>query len=172
MDANGGPSPVPTASPLELINDARLTAMGLMVETSSGIISGFVEELESLGVSGSAFEVMIRLARSPGHRLRMSDLAAQSTLTNSGLTRLVDRLEVTGEVTREPCATDRRGWFACLTPHGLEIVLSVLPQHLATVDEVFTGVLEPDELIAFLATLRKLRTVVRPGSDPATGPHN
>ena len=63
-----------------------------------------------LGASLSVqwFEVLIRLARTPGQRLRMSDLAAQTTLSASGLTRAVDRLEAAGLVDREACPTDRR----------------------------------------------------------------
>lgn len=146
--------------------DERLTAMGLLVETFAGLTSTFEEELESLGTSGSAFEVMIRLARSPDRRLRMAELAAQSTLTNSGLTRLVDRLVRSGLLDRQPCETDRRGSYAVLTPAGLEKVLEVLPAHLATVDRILTGVLDPPELDAFLAALRRLRALSKPGSDP------
>lgn len=149
-------------------DDDRLTAMGLLLETHAGVTEAFERELESLGVSGSAFEVMIRLARSDGHRLRMTELAAQSTLTNSGLTRLVDRLEVAGLVGREPCETDRRGSFATLTVAGLEKVTGVLPAHLLTIDRVLTGVLDPDELQVFLGALRKVRAVVKPSSDPTT----
>lgn len=149
-----------------LLLDERLTAAGLMVETSSGFREVIDADLEALGVSGSAFEVLLRLARSPGHRLRMSELAAQSTLTNSGLTRLVDRLQSARLVEREPCATDRRGFFAVLTPAGLGQLTRILPCHLETVDRVLTSVLDPDELVVFLQALRKIRAVVRPGSDP------
>ena len=64
------------------------------------------------------FEVLLRLARTPGGRLRMSDLAAQTTLTASGLTRVVDRLEDAGLVKREACPTDRRSTYAVLTAEG------------------------------------------------------
>ena len=62
--------------------------------------------------------MLIRLARTPGNRLRMSDLAAQTSLTPSGLTRSVDRLEDTGLVARRVCPEDRRGSFAALTLNG------------------------------------------------------
>ncbi len=168
MDANhpvAPPSGHPDPGPL--LDDPRLTAMGLLVETSAGITEVFQRELEALGISGSAFEVLIRLARSPERRLRMTELAAQSTLTNSGLTRLVDRLEHAGLVGREPCETDRRGFFATLTPEGLAKVASVLPTHLVVVESILTGVLDPDELAVFLGALRKVRAVVKPTSDPA-----
>lgn len=164
---NGDASDPPLTGPGALLDDERLTAMGLLVETNAGVTEVIERELESLGVSGSAFEVMIRLARSADRRLRMTELATQSTLTNSGLTRLVDRLEMAGLVGREPCETDRRGYFATLTPAGLTKVNGVLPAHLVTVDRILTTVLDPRELEVFLTALRKIRAVVKPGSDPA-----
>ena len=166
MKPPGDAPPVPPILVESLVDDDRLTAMGLLVETYAGVVDVFERELESLGISGSSFEVMIRLARSPDHRLRMTELAAQSTLTNSGLTRLVDRLERAGLMSREPCPTDRRGYFAILTPAGLAKVEGVLPAHLITVDHILTGVLKPKELRVFLGALRKVRAVVRPTSDP------
>ena len=44
----------------------------------------------------------------PDHRLRMSELARSVLLSQSGVTRLVDRLEARGLVVREPCPEDRR----------------------------------------------------------------
>lgn len=156
-----------TAEPSPLLADDRLTAMGLLVETFSGVTERIEREMESFGLGLSSFEVMLRLARSPGHRLRMTELAAQSTLTNSGLTRVVDRLQRQGNVDRVPCDTDRRGWYAVLTDDGKATIDEVLPAHLGTVARSFTEVLTPDELATFLLSLRKLRAVVRPGSDPA-----
>lgn len=162
------PSPDDSTGPTaELLGDARLTATGLMIETFSAIGERIERELESYGLGSSSFEVLVRLARSEGHRLRMTELAAQSTLTNSGLTRVVDRLERQGHVERVPCSTDRRGWFAALTDAGLSKLAEVLPAHLATVSGSFTEVLDPEELDAFLLALRKLRSVVRPGSEPS-----
>jgi MarR family transcriptional regulator, 2-MHQ and catechol-resistance regulon repressor len=154
-----GPAPDP-------LTDPRLTAIGLLFEVNAGLREVVDRHLETAGTSGSAFEVLVRLARSPDHRLRMSELAAQSTLTNSGLTRLVDRLQSSGLVRREPCETDRRGYYAVLTDQGLGTVTAVLPAHLAIVEEHLTGVLGVDELDALLGALRRVRAVVKPGSDP------
>lgn len=147
-------------------DDDRLTAMGLFVETYTAIMETVESELAGGGLTGSAFEVMIRLCRSPDQRLRMTELAAQSTLTNSGLTRVVDRLERDGLVVREPCAHDRRGFWAVATPLGLEHMASLLPDHLSTIGWAFTDVLDPDELDRFLTALRRIRAVVRPSADP------
>ena len=81
-----------------------LTTVGLFFETHAGLTRELGRRLErETRLSVQWFEVLLRLFRTPGHRLRMSDLAAQTTLTPSGLSRAVDRLERAGLVTRETC---------------------------------------------------------------------
>jgi DNA-binding MarR family transcriptional regulator len=142
--------------------------MGLLVEVHAGLRSAADPDLEAHGVAGSSFDVLIRLARSPEQRLRMTDLASQSTLSNSGLTRVVDRLLDAGLVERVRDGQDRRVFYAVLTPAGVQRVLDALPSHLAVIDRTLTGLLDPDERAAFEGALRKIRAVVKPGSDPST----
>lgn len=155
-------------------DDDRITAMGLLVEVYAGVTGHFAPMYTRHGVSTAEFEVMIRLARSPGRRLRMSDLAAQTTLSTSGVTRVVDRLERDGLVGRAPCASDRRGFFAVLTAAGAARLTAMMPEHNELVDRWFLGSLPEPRREQFLAALRVIRDVVRPcataGSDcPATG---
>lgn len=149
-----------------VFDDRRLTAMGLLTEVYAAISAEIEHDLADGGLTGSLFEVMIRLCRSPGGRLRMTELATQSTLTSSGLTRVVDRLERDGFVRREPCEHDRRGFWASITDAGLERMTAILPGHLEAIDRAFTSVIAPDELDRFLTTLRAIRAAVSPGSDP------
>ena len=146
-------------------DDERLTAFGLLVETSTALLDRVGRQLEAQGSSITEFGTMLRLSRSPGHRLRMADLASQSGLSASGLTRLVDRLAMTGLATREPCADDRRGSFATLTDAVLARITGLLPGHLELVQQQFTGVLDAKEAAQLDAILRKLRAVVFPGAE-------
>ncbi|MEW9554572.1 MarR family winged helix-turn-helix transcriptional regulator [Nonomuraea sp. NPDC050783] len=143
-------------------DDARLTALGLLAEVHAGLMARLHPVLAGAGLSEIDFETVIRLARSPEQRLRMSDLAAQTGLSTSGVTRVVDRLEREGLVARQACASDRRASYAVLTEAGRERLESVLPQHVQDIEDSFTGLLETDELAAFLCSLRKIRDVVRP----------
>jgi DNA-binding MarR family transcriptional regulator len=94
--------------------------------------------------------------------MRMTDLAAQLTLTSSGLTRVVDRLEEAGYVRRETCPSDRRGSFATLTASGKRKIESAVPKHLDDLDECFTGLLNDRERRDLERTLRKVRDAVYP----------
>src|SRR5689334_5190797 len=64
------------------------------------------------------YDVLIELAEAPDHRLRMHELASSVVLSRSGLTRLVDRLEKEGYLTRERDSEDRRGAYAVITANG------------------------------------------------------
>ena len=87
----------------------------------------------------------------------MSELAAQTSLTPSGLTRSVDRLQEQGLVARRVCPEDRRGAFAVLTPAGQELMDRAIPDHIAHVDEVLSNLFTAEEEEALAALLRKLR---------------
>jgi MarR family transcriptional regulator, 2-MHQ and catechol-resistance regulon repressor len=139
-------------------DDRRLTTVGLLFESAAGLRQVLERRLESnAGLSNQSFDVLIRLARTPGNRLRMSELAAQTTLSPSGLTRSVDRLEDTGLVVREICPEDRRGAFAALTVEGKAVMDEAIPRHVAHIDELLHGVLTLEEERTLEALLRKLR---------------
>ncbi len=139
-------------------DDGRMTTVGLLFESAAGLRRLFQRRLENeRSLSSQSFDVLIRLARTPGSELRMSELAAQASLTPSGLTRSVDRLQDQGLVERRVCPEDRRGAFAVLTPAGQELMDRAVPDHLAHVDEVLDEVFTADEEATLAALLRKLR---------------
>lgn len=143
--------------------DARLTALGLFAEAYAGLEAQGAAQLAEHGVSSVEFELLIRLARSPESRLRMTDLAAQASVTVSGVTRVVDRLVARGLVDRAACLTDRRATYAVLTTAGRALIDRALPGHLAFIDTWLTGPLaESGELDAFVAALRRLRDRLAP----------
>jgi DNA-binding MarR family transcriptional regulator len=148
--------------------DERLTTVGLLFESTTGLGRIFEPQLSAdSGLSRQSFDVLVRLARTPEHRLRMSELASQTSLTPSGLTRSVDRLEESGMVSRESCPDDRRGAFAVLSERGRVVMDDAIPLHIAHIDEVLDGVLTPSEERTLSSLLRKIRdhvhTVEQPG---------
>jgi len=162
------PSPADESSPL-------LTMVGLLVEAYAGLGAAVEQRLEAQGhVSGQTFELLIRLLRSPDHRLRMSDLAAQSTLTASGLTRAIDRLEAAGLVAREACESDRRVSYAALTEAGEAAIRRAVPAHVAHLEELFAD-FDDAERAELERLLRRLRDTLNPAaaraSEAANQPH-
>ncbi len=145
------------------LDDPRITLAGLLFEVHDGLTN-------RLGVKRSPTnEVLIRLARSPDQSLRMSDLAAQVTMSASGLSRAIDRLVATGLIERVACDHDRRVVHARLSDQGLDEVESMLPEHLDVLEDSFS-VLTPTERERFEAALRKLRCKVNPAAVQASDP--
>jgi DNA-binding MarR family transcriptional regulator len=148
-----------------------LTTIGLLMEAHAGLSLAMERRLETEnGMSVQWFEVLVRLARTPGHRLRMSDLAAQTTLSASGLTRAVDRLETAGLVERQACPEDRRSTYAALTDAGEARIMDALPVHVSQIVEVFESLYTPDELDTFEALIRRLRDATNPCAAKASEP--
>jgi MarR family 2-MHQ and catechol resistance regulon transcriptional repressor len=151
------------------LNDPRFTAMGLFAEAYTGLTTRFAAQFDQHRLSAVEFEVLMRLARSPGHRLRMTDLAGQTSLSTSGVTRVVDRMDRDGLVRREACASDRRSSYAVITEAGRDRLDQVLPGHLELIEQWFISQLSRAQLDGLLSALRTIRDAVNPcataGSD-------
>lgn len=151
------------------LDDPRFTAVGLFAEAYTGLTARFASQFEEHRLSAVEFEVLMRLARSPGRRLRMTDLAGQTTLSTSGVTRVVDRMDREGLVCREACPSDRRSSYAVITDAGRQRLDEVLPGHLALVQQWFIGQLSPDQLAGMLGSLRTIRDAVNPCATAGSG---
>ena len=103
-----------------------------------------------------SYDVLVQLSEAPDRRLRMTELADRVLLSRSGLTRLADRLEREGLLTREPCPSDARGTLAVLTDGGLERLRQAWPTHLRGVQEHVTGRLSSAEIDQLSSLLGKL----------------
>jgi DNA-binding MarR family transcriptional regulator len=148
-------------------DDPRITAFGMLLEAHAAVITQVSRDLEaSAGIPVSWFEVLLRLARSPGHALRMAELARQVGLSTSGLTRLVDRIEEAGHVRREACPSDRRGANAVLTEGGLDLLRTAVPRHLDSLEQRVAGPVG-SRLGALEDLLRTLRDSNGPGQCPS-----
>lgn len=117
------------------------------------------------------YDVLVQLSEADGHRLRMQELAERVLLSRSGLTRLVDRLELQGLVERVRCSEDGRGLFAQLTADGLAALRSTYPTHLRGVREWFSDLLTDEESEVLARALDRIAERAGPPADPGgTGP--
>jgi len=143
-------------------DDPRFTAFGLFAEAFIGLTNRFATQFEQHRLSSVEFEVLLRLARSRQNRLRMTDLAGQTSLSTSGVTRVVDRMDREGLIRREACPSDRRSSYAVITPAGIRRLEEVIPGHLELMQQWFIGQLSPAQLDQLLESLRTIRDAVNP----------
>jgi MarR family 2-MHQ and catechol resistance regulon transcriptional repressor len=143
-------------------DDPRLTDVGLLLEAHAGLIAVLSRVHARHGLAGSDFDTLLRLARSPGRALRMTDLAAQLGLSTSGTTRIVDRLEGRGLARRKATAADRRSWTVVLTATGERTLRDDVPELLTAIQRAVIDPLPPERYAALVAGLRQLRDALRP----------
>ncbi|TWF76852.1 DNA-binding MarR family transcriptional regulator [Pseudonocardia hierapolitana] len=87
------------------------------------------------GLSVVEYTVLDTLARQDGWHMRMQQLARAAALSHSATTRLVNRLENRGLLSRYLCADDRRGIYSQITEQGRELLERARPVHDATLKE-------------------------------------
>ena len=137
--------PVSTDGGLQLAT-GELAAWGGFLRAHGVLVRELDAELVARhGVTLSDYEVLLFLASTPDRRMRMSELAESVLISQSGITRIVDRLTRRGLVKRERCSADRRGLFAVLTRSGLAKLRDASPTHLMGVRSRFLQRLSEDE---------------------------
>ena len=129
------------------LSSAELAAWRGMLRSYAALVRDLDAELRTgHDLSLHEYEVLLTLAEEPDGLMRMSDLAAAVVLSQSGLTRLVDRLVRDGSLARTRCEADRRGLNAELTDAGRSRYLEARVTHLAGVRSRFLDRFDEAEL--------------------------
>jgi DNA-binding MarR family transcriptional regulator len=102
------------------------------------------------------FTVLDALSRQHGWHMRMQQLAGATALSSSATTRLVNRLEDRGLLTRILCADDRRGIYTELTDAGRRLLTSARPVYDDTLARALALAEEKPELAPLVDALHRL----------------
>jgi DNA-binding MarR family transcriptional regulator len=148
--------PAPTARE-PIVPPRELAAWRAFLTAHARITDVLARELrEGTGLPLTWYDVLVQLSEATDHRLRMQELADRVLLSKSGLTRLIDRMEQEGYVSRYPCEDDRRGTWAQMTDAGYATIRGAAPTHLAGIATHFAAVLEGDEADVLAAALGRV----------------
>jgi len=135
----------------------EMAAWHAFIRAHARVVRLLESELEAeQNLTLPAYEVLAHLTEAPERRLRMSDLAAVSVLTPSGLTRVVDKLVREGYVERQRCGSDARVVYAAVTDAGVARVQEAYPTHLSGVRRHLVDRLTPEQLAAIRDALEPL----------------
>ena len=107
------------------------------------------------GLSVVEYTVLDALNRQDGWHMRMQQLARAAALSPSATTRLVNRLEDRGLLTRILCMDDRRGIYTELTAAGQELHDRARPVHDATLERVLAEAAGQPELAPMVDALNR-----------------
>jgi len=139
------------------LGEAELAAWRGLVRVHAALVRELDAELDTRhGLPLSSYEVLRCLSRAPGGRLRMAELAEHVLLSRSGMTRLIDRLEREGMVSRSTCDKDGRGCYAGLTDLGRTTVEQARTTHIEVVRSGFLRHFSEDELLGLASMFERV----------------
>ena len=145
----------PSQSQAEL-GEAELGAWRGLVRVHAALVRELDAQLDARhGLPLSSYEVLRCLSKAPGGRLRMAELAEHVLLSRSGMTRLIDRLEREGMVSRSTCDKDGRGCYAGLTERGRTSIEEARTTHIEVVRAGFLRHFSEDEMRQLAALLER-----------------
>ena len=140
-----------------LLDDERLGAWLNLIQANRVVSDTLEEGVEAAaGLSLAEYELLLRIGHSPDGRLRMADLASLLLVSKSGVTRLVDRVELAGLAKREFSANDRRVTFASITDAGREALDRAAPAFARGLAQAFAHHLDDSDVACLRAALRKV----------------
>ncbi|MET3933488.1 MarR family transcriptional regulator [Arthrobacter sp. OAP107] len=141
-----------------------MSSVRLAAETWESLFRAQVAVMRRLQ-SGPAFrnltvneyDVLFTLSRCPSGWLRLNELNDNVLLSQSSLSRLVDRLEKRGLVERTPAPDDGRGVLLKLTEEGAALQKEIGREHVRDIAELVAPALTAAEQRELLRLTEKLR---------------
>ena len=135
----------------------RREAWRALLDAHAGLIARVEEALAADDLPPlSWYDVLRALHGAEDRALRPRDLGAAVTITRSGLTRLLDRIEAAGLVERRSCPTDRRGSWVVLTDAGERTLRQMSPVYDGELEVSFAGLISDEEAGALSDILGRL----------------
>lgn len=135
------------------LNEKEMQAWQAFLRASIRLMERLDAELGGHGLSLADYEILVHLSAEASGELRMTELAARTLVSRSGLTRRLDRLVDSGLVERRSCPTDRRGVYAVLTDAGRGRLEQSAPTHVEGVRRHFIAQLAGQDLDKLAASL-------------------
>jgi DNA-binding MarR family transcriptional regulator len=129
-----------TGAALSTVKDTRLVGEWReILDRHARVSCALTQALEHQhGLGMSEFEVLERLASEGESCVRLQEVAEHVHLSQSALSRVVDRLEKHGLLKRGVCDNDRRAIYAELTKAGRERYEAARPTHREVLERELT----------------------------------
>jgi DNA-binding MarR family transcriptional regulator len=140
----------------------RLHCWRLYIESALALVDVLDTELEqAVGISQRWYDVLVHLEESP-EGIPMNDLAERILYSKSGFTRVVDRMEEAGLVSRLRPENDRRTILIVLTDKGTQTLERARRHHRDGIQRHFAQHLTNADIKALTRALEKISTHARP----------
>jgi DNA-binding MarR family transcriptional regulator len=146
--------PDENATAPQWLNPAEMKAWRSYIIASRHLLEALDNDLSGHDLSMPDYEILAQLSDAPDRRLRMSELAEITLLSRSCLSPRLKVMVKAGLVKRVACPSDKRGYFAVMTPKGWKAIVAAAPDHVASVRARFVDHLgsEDQKVIAGIFT--------------------
>ena len=144
---------------MSTIDEAKVqVATWLNLQQANRVLDGLLDHRlqEAAGVSMAEYEVLFRLQVAGGRPLQMAQIATQLITSPSGTTRIADRLERDGLITRRTPHENRRIVEVNLTPRGRRVLDRADRAFRAVLRDAFSSKFTDREMATLRALMRKL----------------
>jgi DNA-binding MarR family transcriptional regulator len=107
------------------------------------------------GLTMPRYDVLMQLDLAGG-RLGLTELASSIVLSPSGLSKLLDRMEASQLIQREPDPSDARSTFARITPRGRSLVRKARDRHHAWLQQVVGDALDERDVADLTRIMKRI----------------
>jgi DNA-binding MarR family transcriptional regulator len=143
------------------LNPAEMKAWRSYIIASRHLLEALDNDLVNHDLSMPDYEILAQLSDAPDRRLRMSELAEITLLSRSRLSHRMKVMEKAGWVKREACPSDKRGFFAVMTPKGWKAIVAAAPDHVASVRSRFVDHLSTQDQIVLAGIFSRIEESFR-----------
>lgn len=129
------------------LNPTEMKAWRSYIIASRRLLDALDNDLVGHDLSLPDYEILAQLSDAPDRRLRMSELAEITLLSRSRLSHRMKVMEKAGWVKRVACPSDKRGYFAVMTPKGWKAIVAAAPDHVESVRTRFVDHLSKEDQV-------------------------
>ena len=112
------------------------------------------------GLTMARYDVLAHLNMAGG-QMGLGELASAVTLSPSGLSKLLDRMDAAGLIRRDPDPRDARAAFATITPAGRGLVVKARTSHHDLLRRTFGNVLDDRDIADLTRVMGRIRGSIR-----------
>ncbi|CAB5240596.1 unannotated protein [freshwater metagenome] len=143
------------------LNATEMKAWRRYIIASRRLLEALDSDLAPHDVSMADYEILAQLSDAPDRRMRMSELASEAMLSRSRLSHRMKVMENEGWVRREACPSDKRGYFAVMTPKGWKAIVAAAPDHVESVRHRFVDHLSKEDQVVLAEIFERVGNSLR-----------
>lgn len=148
---------IPGTRPKRKLAPNELRAWIAFMRAGLAVTRGMDRDAEATGrLLFSEHHILATLNEGPPSGIRPTDLAEQTGLTKSGLTRAIDRLETQHLIERRACPSDARGQLIVMTAQGRRVLKRSAPEHFRSIARRFADHLTDREVDLLTTALERV----------------